>query len=40
LKGSAFSLYQEGEVPQKGYVEPSEIEWVYSEELCDPGEFP
>jgi hypothetical protein len=40
LNGHKFSLYQDGVVPQKGYVEPDDIEWVYAEELCDPGEFP
>lgn len=40
LKGSAFSLYQDGEVPLKGYVEPNDIEWVYPDELCAPGNTP
>lgn len=40
LKGSAHSLYPDGEIPQKGYIDPSEVEWVYAEELCDPGEYP
>lgn len=40
LKKHALSIYQEGVVPQKGMVDPNDIEWVYAEELCDPGEFP
>ena len=39
-KGHAESLYVDGKVPQKGYTEPAEIEWVYAEALCDPGEYP
>lgn len=39
-QGSAKSLYIDGVVPQKGYVEPSEITWVFGEELCDEGKFP
>ena len=33
-----LSLYKDGNPPQKGYVLPEEVEWVYGEELCDPGE--
>lgn len=40
IKGHRFSMYKDGNVPQKGYAEPEEVEWVYSEELCDPGEKP
>jgi hypothetical protein len=40
LKGHAESLYVDGKIPQKGYTDPSEIEWVYAEALCDPGEYP
>lgn len=40
LQGHAESLYVGGVVPQKGYVEPEDIEWVYAEELCDRGEYP
>lgn len=38
--GSANSLYIGGVVPQKGYVEPSEISWVYADELCEKGQTP
>jgi hypothetical protein len=31
-------LYKDGNPPQKGYVTPEEVEWVFGEELCDPGE--
>jgi hypothetical protein len=27
-KGNAMSLYKTGEVPQKGYAEPEEVEWT------------
>ena len=33
-----LSLYTDGNPPQKGYVTPEEIEWVYYDELCTPGE--
>jgi len=39
-KGNAFSLYCTGEPPQKGYTLPEEVEWVYVQELCKPGESP
>jgi len=39
-RGHRFSLYKDGNVPQKGYKIPEEIEWVFAEELCDPGETP
>ena len=31
--GHNCCLYKTGEVPQKGYVEPDDIEWVFAEEL-------
>jgi len=40
LIGSGFSMYKKGAVPSKGYPKPTECEWVFSEELCDPGEKP
>jgi len=40
VRGHRFSLYKDGQVPQKGYIEPEEIEWVFAEDLCDPGEKP
>ena len=40
FKGNSHSLYPDGEIPQKGYIDPQEVEWVYAEELCDPGEYP
>lgn len=30
-KGHKLSMYKDGNVPQKGYVTPEEVEWVYSE---------
>jgi len=39
-RGHKFSLYKTGEPSVKGMKDPSEIEWVFAEELCDPGEFP
>lgn len=39
-RGHRFAMYKDGNVPQKGYPEPEEVEWVYSEKLCDPGETP
>lgn len=40
--GNARSLYASsgGEPPQKGYIEPEKVEWVFAEKLCDPGEYP
>lgn len=29
--GNSTSLYRNGELPQKGYAEPKDVEWVYSE---------
>jgi hypothetical protein len=40
VRGHRFSLYKDGQVPEKGYTEPEEIEWVYADALCDPGETP
>ena len=33
-------LYKNGVLPQKGYIESKDIEWVFAEALCDPGEKP
>lgn len=33
-------MYKNGNIPQKGYPEPDECEWVFSEELCSPGKIP
>jgi hypothetical protein len=38
LDGSKFALYKDGNIPQKGYPEPSDVRWAFAEELCDPGE--
>ena len=40
IRGHRFSMYKDGTVPQKGYKEPEEVEWVFAEQLCDPGEVP
>lgn len=37
-KGHRFSLYKDGNVPQKGYPEPEKVEWAFAEQLCDSGE--
>lgn len=34
VRGHRFSLYKDGNVPQKGYKEPEEIEWQYPEQFC------
>lgn len=39
-KGHKFSIYKNGEPSVKGMKDPSEIEWVFGEALCDPGETP
>jgi len=39
--GHILSLYKKiDEVPQKGYKEPSEIEWAFGEDLCAAGGKP
>lgn len=39
-KGNEHSLYKNGVLPQKGYPEPNEIEWLSSDNLCEPGTKP
>ena len=29
-KGGAFAMYKTGEIPKKGYPEPSEVKWVHA----------
>lgn len=38
--GHKFSLYKDGTANPKGMTDPSEIEWLFSEEVCDSGEKP
>lgn len=38
--GASECMYDQGKIPQKGYPEPMNCEWVWAEELCDPGEIP
>jgi len=37
VKGHRFSLYTNGEVPQKGYPDPNEVEWVDADTLAEDG---
>lgn len=32
-------MYKTGD-PPKGYPDPLEVDWVFAEKLCKPGEFP
>ena len=34
MKGHRSALYKDGTVPQKGYAEPEEVEWVPIEEIA------
>jgi hypothetical protein len=36
-KGNCFALYKTGEVPRKGLPEPKNVEWVFADQLCNPG---
>ena len=38
--GCRFSMYKSGNIPKKGYHDPKDVEWVFAESLCDPGEEP
>ena len=38
-EGHKMAMYKTG-VPPLGYPAPDECKWVYSEDLCDPGEQP
>mmetsp|Transcript_6749 Transcript_6749/g.10850 ORF Transcript_6749/g.10850 Transcript_6749/m.10850 type:complete len:155 (-) Transcript_6749:394-858(-) len=40
IDGCRFALYKNGEIPRKGYHDPKEVDWVYADTLCDPGEVP
>jgi hypothetical protein len=40
LKGGANAMYKTGEIPKKGYPEPSEVKWVHAETLCKKGQKP
>lgn len=39
-QGCRFAMYKTGEIPRKGYADPLKVDWVFAEELCDPGEVP
>lgn len=39
-EGGAFSLYRDGQTCPKGYPTPAEIQWVFSDALCDRGDAP
>jgi len=34
IKGHRSALYKDGTVPQKGYAEPEDVEWVFIEEIA------
>ena len=36
-RGSMMSLYKDGKVPQKGYTEPKEIDWVNIKSIAEKG---
>ena len=36
-EGNAKSLYPNGEIPQKGYIEPEKVKWMWSDDRCDAG---
>jgi hypothetical protein len=39
-RGNRLSLYKDGTVPQKGYAEPDDVEWVFIEEIANqPTQF-
>jgi len=40
VEGSSLSMYKTGTVPRKGYAEPREVDWVFAESLCQPGQKP
>ena len=33
-------MYKTGEIPKKGYPEPSEVKWVHAEKPCKKGQKP
>ena len=35
-----MAMYKTGEIPRKGYPDPAKCDWVFGEDLCDPGETP
>ena len=35
-----MAMYKTGEIPRKGYPDPQKCDWVFGEDLCDPGEKP
>ena len=35
VERNKYSLYKNGEIPRKGYPDPSEVEWVYIETLTN-----
>ena len=35
VKGNKLSLYTDGNVPQKGYAEPEDVEWEYIDKIAD-----
>ena len=37
LEGNARSLYNNGEIPAKGYIEPEKVSWIWSDDRCDEG---
>lgn len=37
IKGNKMSLYKDGKIPQKGYNEPSEIEWDNIRDIVQKG---
>jgi hypothetical protein len=39
-KGNNLALYKTGEVPRKGLPEPKNVEWVFADQLCNPGQSP